>query len=149
MTITQLKFRKSSQSKKKRVGRGNGSGWGGECGRGHKGQKSRSGYNRRYGFEGGQNPLYRRIPKKRGFRNHFKVTYSVLNLNKLDKFFEEGETVDNDILQKRGLIKLDMPYKILGFGKLTKQLTIRAHAVSKLALEKLKSTDTKVEIIDV
>ena len=78
---TELAPAPGSVKKRKRVGRGNASGFGGECGRGHKGQKSRSGYSRKRGFEGGQNPLYRRLPKKSGFRNRFRVEYRILNLS--------------------------------------------------------------------
>ena len=119
-----LKPNKKSRSKKKRVGRGNASGWGGECGRGHKGQKSRSGFKSRPGFEGGQTPLYRRIPKKPGMGSRFKTYYQPINLEQLNRVYEDNEIVDSDTLYDKGLIAKGQPYKILGKGELTKSLTI-------------------------
>eukprot|EP01051_Picozoa_sp_SAG22_P030045 SAG22_NODE_11439_length_485_cov_0.699482_1_plen_103_part_00 len=101
MSLLKLKFVKKATKKRKRVGRGNSAGQGGECGRGHKGQRSRSGFKNRFAFAGGQNPLYRRIPKKRGFNNKFKVYYVPINISYLNDNFIEGELVDLDILVKK------------------------------------------------
>jgi len=132
---------------RKRRGRGNASGLGGECGRGHKGQKSRSGYSRRAGFEGGQMPLYRRLPKKPGFRNHFKTQYECVNLKDLDRCFSEGDTVDPETLVSKGLVKAGVMIKILGDGTLEKKITIKAHRFSKTALEKLSQRSSVVETL--
>ncbi|MEK9658125.1 MAG: 50S ribosomal protein L15 [bacterium] len=145
MTITALDFVKRSRKKRKRVGRGNASGLGGECGRGHKGQKSRSGYKRRFGFEGGQMPLYRRIPKKRGFRNPFKIEYVPINLGIISKLFVDGESVEPEALLKKGIIKRNDKYKILGFGDFSSKLTIKAHAFSKSAMSKIEASKSSTE----
>lgn len=136
-----------STKKRKRVGRGNASGMGGESGRGHKGQKSRTGYSRRSGFEGGQTPLYRRLPKKRGLGNSGSgFQYAVINLATLDSIFAEGDSVTLEILVEKGLAKPLDGLKILGTGELTKSLVIKANAASKSALEKLKKVNASIEI---
>jgi large subunit ribosomal protein L15 len=128
-----LKPAAGATKKRKRVGRGPGSGTGKTAGRGHKGQKSRSGYSRRYGFEGGQMPLVRRIPK-RGFTNIFRVGYQVVNLRDLDRVFAEGDTVTPEAMTEKGLIRGgDKPVKVLAAGELGKKLSVRAHAFSKNA----------------
>ena len=137
---------KGSTFKKIRKGRGNASGKGGECGRGHKGQKSRSGYSRRAGFEGGQTPLYRRLPKKRGFNNKFKVTFDVLNLDDLERCSETN--IDLIYLLKNNLISGNSPLKILGHGKLTKKVTVEAHAFSKSSIEQIEKNSGKAISID-
>ena len=125
-----LKPAAGATKKRKRIGRGPGSGTGKTAGRGPKGQRSRSGYSRRYGFEGGQMPLVRRIPK-RGFTNIFRVGYQVVNLRDLDRVFADGDTVDIEKLTENGLIRGDKkPVKILAAGELSKKLTVRAHAFS-------------------
>ncbi|MGD9252348.1 MAG: 50S ribosomal protein L15 [Holophagae bacterium] len=125
--------------KRKRVGRGPGSGNGKTAGRGHKGQKSRSGYSRRYGFEGGQMPLVRRIPK-RGFFNRFRVEFQVVNLRDLERVFADGDTVSPETMAEKGLVRLGKkPIKVLGDGELTKKLDVRADKFSgsaKAGIEK-------------
>ena len=135
---------KGSTKKRKRVGRGNGSGWGGECGRGHKGQKSRSGYSARPGFEGGKMPLYKQMPKLKGFKPLNKIVYSVVNLSTLDKYFEENQTVNYESLRALGLIPKDAPIKVLGQGNITKPLTIEVDRISESGKKKL--VDAKATI---
>ena len=125
------------------VGRGQGSGKGGTATRGHKGAKSRSGYSKKIGFEGGQMPLQRRIPKF-GFTNIFKKEFQIVNLGQLEKF-TEGETINKDSLIKSGIIKKKrVDLKILGQGEITKPLTVEANAFSKSAIEKITRTGGKV-----
>jgi large subunit ribosomal protein L15 len=134
--------------KRKRRGRGNASGLGGESGRGHKGQKSRSGYKSRPGFEGGQTPLYRRIPKKPGMKNIFKVDYVPINLSTLGLFFKEGDSVNPETLLEKGIIKSNEVYKILGDGELDYKLSIVTYKISKSALKKLSKLEIKVDLIN-
>ena len=127
---------KGSRKRKVRVGRGMGSKLGKTAGSGNKGQKSRRGYSRRRGFEGGQMPLHRRIPK-RGFHNPFGVSYSVVNLEELN-VFPAGETVTPELLRAHGFIRRATdPIKVLGDGELKNKLTIHAHAFSAAAKEKI------------
>jgi len=138
LSLNNLKPAKGSTHKKKRVGRGPGSGLGKTSGRGNKGQKSRSGYSSRAGFEGGQMPLYRRLPK-RGFTNIFKKEWIEVNLAILEKGFESGEEVTPEILHERGLIrKAKHDVVVLGNGELTKSLKISAHRFTKSAKEKIE-----------
>ena len=132
---------------RKRVGRGVGSGLGKTSGRGQKGQNSRSGGGVRPGFEGGQSPLFRRLPK-RGFSNaRFKTTYAVINLSDLDKF-EEGATVTPELLKEMGLIKQGLDgIKVLGNGTLTKKLNVKAHKFSSVAKEQIEKLGGKAEVI--
>ena len=132
---------------RKRVGRGVGSGLGKTSGRGQKGQNSRSGGGVRIGFEGGQSPLFRRIPK-RGFSNaRFKTTYAVINLSDLDKF-ENGTTVTPELLKEMGLIKQSLDgIKVLGNGTLTKKLNVKAHKFSSVAKEQIEKLGGKAEVI--
>lgn len=134
-----------STHKSKRVGRGIGSGLGKTSGRGQKGQKSRAGGSIRRGFEGGQTPLYRRIPK-RGFNNHFSVEYAIVNLNDLERF--ENDTVVNaELLLKEGIIRKELDgLKVLGNGELTKKLTVVAAKFSKTAEEKIQAIGGKTEV---
>ena len=132
---------------KKRVGRGNASGTGGECGRGHKGQKSRSGYKHRYGFEGGQMPLYKRIPKRRGIKNNPKLKFSILNLKQIELFFNDNDVVDRDTLLEKKLIKRNTRIKLLGEGELTKKVSIKVDALSQSAEEKLKKIEINYQIV--
>jgi len=135
-----------SRRKPKRVGRGPGSGLGKTCGRGTKGQNARSGGGRTVGFEGGQMPLKRRLPK-RGFTNKFKKKFALVNVQDLERF-EGGTTVDPSTMFKARLFKkLYDGVKILGKGKLTKPLTIRAHRVSGQAKEKIEKAGGKAEIL--
>jgi large subunit ribosomal protein L15 len=135
-----------SRIKKVRVGRGMGSKLGKTAGAGNKGQKSRRGYSRRRGFEGGQMPLHRRMPK-RGFRNPFGETYSVLNLADLN-VFPAGETVTPDLLRAHGFIRRKADkIKVLGDGDLTTKLTIHAHAFSASAKEKISKAGGTFEVV--
>jgi len=138
MELNNLKPKKGSRHAKKRVGRGPGSGHGKTSGRGEKGQKSRSGYSRMLGFEGGQMPLHRRLPK-RGFTNIFKKDYTVVNLADLERF-DNGATVDEAALRQSGLVKgRSHGIKVLGNGDLTKKLTIHAAKFSKTAKDKIEA----------
>jgi large subunit ribosomal protein L15 len=133
---------------KKRLGRGIGSGLGKTSGKGHKGQWARSGGGVRPGFEGGQMPLIRRIPK-RGFNNHFRKVYSIVNISMLENF-ENGATVDIKELNDKGLIKLvkdSVGLKVLGNGTLTKSLTVKASAFSAQAKEAIEKAGGKAEQI--
>ena len=132
---------------RKRVGRGTGSGLGKTSGRGENGQKSRSGYSRKAGFEGGQLPLYRRLPK-RGFSNAlFKKEYAVINLSDLNKF-EDGATVTPEILKEMGILKNQLSgVKVLGNGKLEKKLNVKAHRFSNVAKEQIEKLGGKAEVI--
>jgi large subunit ribosomal protein L15 len=137
MELNNLKPKKGARHAKKRVGRGPGSGHGKTASRGEKGQKSRSGYSRQIGFEGGQMPLHRRLPK-RGFTNIFKKDYAVVNLADLERF-DNGTTVDEATLRQAGLVKgQNDGVKVLGNGKLSKKLTVSAtkfSATAKAAIE--------------
>ncbi|NQY74173.1 MAG: 50S ribosomal protein L15 [Candidatus Margulisbacteria bacterium] len=138
---------KNSVKKRLRRGRGNSSGLGGECGRGHKGQKSRSGYSRKLGFEGGQMPLYRRLPKKRGFKNPFKIVFCTINVSTIEEFYNDGDTVEMESLKENGLMNGERYIKVLGNGNLKKKVTIKAHKISKSAAEKVKVSGSKLEIL--
>jgi len=134
------------QKKRKRVGRGRGSGHGKTSGRGHKGQGARAGSGPRPGFEGGQMPLKRRVPK-RGFRNPFKKRYALVHLRQLE-VFDPGSDVSLELLHDRGLVrKKDAAVKILGDGSLSKPLTVRAHRFSARAKEKIESVGGRAEVI--
>ncbi|MDD3840360.1 MAG: 50S ribosomal protein L15 [Clostridia bacterium] len=136
----------SDKKKRKRVGRGSGSGYGTTAGRGMNGQNSRSGGGVRPGFEGGQMPLARRLPK-RGFVNIFSKKYSVVNIKDLEKF-EDNTTITPELLLQKGLIKrVNDGVKILGEGELTKKLNVSAHKFSKTAIEKIESAGGKAEVI--
>jgi len=138
-----------SKHKKKRVGRGHGSGHGKTSGRGHKGQKAREGLDIKPFFEGGQTPIIRRVPK-RGFRNPFKIEYVVVNLRDLAKSFSEGEVVDPESLKNKGLVKgKNKLIKVLGDGEISIPLTVRVHAISKSAKEKIERAGGKVELLSV
>ena len=138
MELNNLKPKKGSKHSKKRVGRGPGSGHGKTAARGEKGQKSRSGYSRQIGFEGGQMPLHRRLPK-RGFTNIFKKDYAVVNLSDLDRF-DNGATVDEAAMREAGLVKgQNDGIKILGDGKLTKKLTVHAAKFSGTARKQIEA----------
>ena len=135
-----------STKEAKRIGRGHGSGNGKTAGRGHKGQNARSGGGVRPGFEGGQNPLYRRLPK-RGFHNNFSTVYSVVNVEKLNAF-DEGAVIDINTLLESGLIsKANDGLKILGRGEITKKLTVKASIFSATAKAKIEAAGGKAEVI--
>jgi large subunit ribosomal protein L15 len=145
-SLSNLHPPKGSRIKKVRVGRGMGSKLGKTAGAGNKGQKSRRGYSRRRGFEGGQMPLHRRMPK-RGFHNPFGVTYSVLNLEELN-VFPAGETVTPELLRAHGFIRRKTDrIKVLGDGELTTKLAIHAHAFSKSAQEKISKAGGTFEVV--
>ena len=147
MKLHELQKNIGATHAKKRVGRGSGSGLGKTSGRGQKGQKARSGGSINPVFEGGQLPLYRRIPK-RGFSNHmFKTTYAVVNLDQLN-VFENGTVVTPALLREAGIVKNQLDgIKVLGTGKLEKKLTIQANKFSTSALEKIKESGSKAEVI--
>lgn len=147
MKLHSLQPAPGATTTRKRVGRGVGSGLGKTSGRGQKGQNSRSGGGVRPGFEGGQSPLFRRLPK-RGFSNaRFKTTYAVINLSDLDKF-ENGTTVTPELLKEMGLIKQSLDgIKVLGNGTLTKKLNVKAHKFSSVAKEQIEKLGGKAEVI--
>lgn len=135
MKLNDISPAKGSKQKKKRVGRGPGSGLGKTAGRGHKGQKSRSGFSRRPGFEGGQMPLIRRVPK-RGFTNIFRTEYAIVNVRDLEGF--EGEVTPESLAEK-GFVRRGMPVKILGDGEIGTALTVVAHKFTQSAKQKIEA----------
>ncbi|MBC2704829.1 50S ribosomal protein L15 [Desulfobacula sp.] len=144
MQLHDLAPAQGSRKKRKKVGRGPGSGMGKTSTRGHKGLKARSGGNVRPGFEGGQMPIYRRLPK-RGFFNIFKTNNAVLNVKDLDRF-EDGATIDIDALREAGLVKGRVDgVKILGLGETTKKFSLKNILVSKTAKEKVESAGGSIE----
>ncbi len=143
--LSNLKPPAGQKHKKQRVGQGMGSGRGKYSGRGAKGQKSVSGYSRSRGFEGGQMPLHRRLPK-RGFTNIFKKEYAIINLNRLNEL--EGDAFDLARLMELGVIKKPLDgLKILGTGELTRAVSVKAHLFSKSALEKIQQSGGTAEVI--
>ena len=146
MKLHELKAAGGSTKNPKRKGRGTGTGNGTTAGRGMNGQNSRSGGGVRLGFEGGQMPLYRRLPK-RGFTNIWGTEYTVLNVDALNRF-EAGTVVTPEMLKEAGMVKqVKDGIKILGDGKLEKNLTVQAHKFSKTAIEKIESAGGKAEVI--
>lgn len=146
MKLHTLKPAEGSRKGRKRVGRGHGSGHGKTSGRGHKGQNARSGGGVRPGFEGGQNPIYRRLPK-RGFKNPNRKVYAIVNLKTLDQF-AEGTEVTPELLLEKGVVKnLKDGLKILGDGELSKRLTVKAHKFSQTAEEKITAVGGATEVI--
>jgi len=146
MNLSELHPPAGQKHKRKRVGRGPGSGLGKTAGRGEKGQKSRSGYSRRLGFEGGQMPLVRRVPK-RGFNNIFRKEFAVINLERLDAL--EGAKFSPESLVEAGVIKnLRSGLKVLGDGEIKRAIEVSAHRVSKSAREKIEAAGGKVELLD-
>ena len=143
VNLSSLRPPRGSRHRKVRVGRGIGSKLPKTAGAGNKGQKSRKGFSRRPGFEGGQMPLHRRIPK-RGFHNPFRSEYAILNVEMLNAF-AAGETVGPETLAARGLLRGTRPVKILGEGNLKAALTVRAHAFSQSAEQKIIGAGGKVE----
>ncbi len=146
MKLHELSPAPGSVRETKRIGRGHGSGQGKTAGKGHKGQKARAGRGMQIGFEGGQMPLQRRIPK-RGFNNVFATPYTIINLAVLNRF-EEGAVVDADALLNAGIIK-KAPYgvKVLGNGKIEKALTVKVAAFSESAKAKIEAAGGKAEVI--
>ncbi len=147
MKLYELSPAEGAKTTAKRVGRGHGSGWGKTSGKGHKGQKARSGTGMHPGFEGGQMPLQRRVPK-RGFNNIFAKQIVAININALNAF-NDGDTVDNEALLKAGIVKkVGDGIKILGNGELEKKnLNVKVAAYSKTAKEKIEATGGKAEVI--
>ena len=147
MKLHELKYNDGAVKNANRVGRGTSSGNGKTSGRGQKGQNSRSGGGVRLGFEGGQNPLYKRIPR-RGFNNaRFTVRYAIVNVSDLNRF-EDGSTVTPEMLKEAGLVKKELNgIKILGSGELTKKLTVKANIFTNGAINKIESNGGKVEVI--
>jgi len=146
MTLHTLKS-SCPRENRKRVGRGNGNNWGRTCGRGEKGQKSRSGYSRKAYFEGGQIPLFRRLPK-RGFNNPNHKIYTLVNIKGLEENFEDGDTVDIESLKSKGMIgKNDNDVKILGDGEISKKLTVTVSRFSASASSKIESANGTCNIL--
>ena len=146
MELKDLKPAEGSRHSRKRVGRGNGSGYGKTAGRGLNGQKSRAGGGKRPGFEGGQTPLAMRLPKLPGFRNINRVEYLPVNVSRLEEKFEAGEAVNGESLKAKGIIKHeDALVKVLGDGELTKALTVSVDKVSASAKAKIEAAGGKVE----
>ncbi len=144
--LNELKPVEGARHSKKRVGRGIGSGLGKTAGRGQKGQNSRSGGGVRPGFEGGQLPLFQRLPK-RGFHNHSRVEYAIVNVEQLNSF-ENGSVVDVEAIVKAGLVKEVLAgVKVLGNGKLTKKLTVKANKFSESAKKAIEAAGGSVEVI--
>lgn len=146
MKLHELKPAEGSRKARKRVGRGIGSGHGKTAGRGHKGQNARSGGGVRPGFEGGQNPLYRRLPK-RGFNNPFRKEYTIINVDTLNRF-EDGTHVTPELLIEKGIVKnVRHGIKVLGDGELKVKLTVSAHKFSQSAVEKIEAAGGKTEVV--
>ncbi|GAA0772185.1 MULTISPECIES: 50S ribosomal protein L15 [Clostridium] len=146
MRLHELRPAEGAKKSPKRIGRGTGSGWGKTAGKGQKGQNSRSGGGVRPGFEGGQMPLYRRLPK-RGFTNIFAKEYTCINVDRLN-IFEDGTVVTPELLRESGMAKrVNDGIKILGNGNIEKKLTVKANKISKAAAEKIEAAGGKVEVI--
>ena len=147
MKLHELTATPGSKKSRQRVGRGDGSGWGGTAGRGHKGQRSRSGAAIRHHFEGGQTPSFRRIPK-RGFNSGIKEIFNVVNVEQLAKAFKAGDVVDEKAMRLSALIgKRQAPLKVLGNGELKAKIDVEANAFSKTAEEAIKAVGGNATII--
>ena len=147
MKLHELSPVEGSKKGSRRIGRGHGSGWGKTAGKGHKGQKARSGGSIRPGFEGGQMPLQRRVPK-RGFNNIFAKNVVAINLSTLNRKFNDGDTVDVEALKAAGVVKNGFDaVKVLGNGKLDKKLTVKVSAFSKSAKATIEAAGGKAEVI--
>ncbi|MFH1050927.1 MAG: 50S ribosomal protein L15 [bacterium] len=150
--IGNLTYAEGSRHKKKRIGRGPGSGHGGTSTRGHKGQQSRSGHSRNFAFEGGQMPINRRLPKF-GFNNRFRVEYQVINVSVLQSLVDnnkiENKKVSFDLLYSLGILsKKDVPVKILGNGEITASINVEAHKFSESAKNKIESAGGTIKLIE-
>lgn len=146
MELKDLRPAEGSRKARKRVGRGPGSGTGKTAGRGMNGQKSRSGGGKGVGFEGGQTPLARRLPKLPGFRNINRVEYAPVNVSRIEKYFEAGDVVDGESLCAKGIIKKPTTLvKVLGDGEITKAVTVKVDKVSASAKAKIEAAGGKVE----
>ena len=146
MKLHELKYTECARKARKRVGRGTSSGTGKTAGRGQKGQGARSGGGKKPGFEGGQTPLFMRLPK-RGFTNFNRIEYAIVNLEQLNSF-EAGATVCPQTLKEAGIIKKELDgVKVLGNGKLEKAITVKAHKFSKSAVAAIEAAGGKIEVI--
>ncbi|MCX5782309.1 MAG: 50S ribosomal protein L15 [Elusimicrobia bacterium] len=148
MGLQNLKPAQGSKHRRKIIGRGEGSGHGGSSTRGRKGQKARSGDGKMVGFEGGQMPLLRRIPK-RGFTNRFRKEYEIVNIGRINDVFNSGDEITVEKMIEKGLIKKGSLVKILGDGEINKALNIKASAFSKSAIDKIKKSGGSAETIQV
>ena len=147
MRLNTLKPAEGSKSAAHRVGRGVGSGWGKTAGRGQKGQGSRSGGTKGAGFEGGQTPLAMRLPKLPGFRNPRRIEYTAVNVERLERKFEDGAVIDGAALKAARITKSEFePVKVLGNGELTKKFTVKVDKVSASAQAKIEAAGGKVEL---
>src|SRR5512132_212758 len=146
MDLSNLRPPKGATHSKKRIGRGHGTGQGTQAGRGHKGAKSRSGWKTKRGFEGGQMPLHRRVPK-RGFHNPFRVEYEVVNLDALSERFDAGTDITPELLREHGLVARAGSIKVLARGDIAKKLTIKAHKFSGKAAEKIAAAGGTAEVL--
>jgi large subunit ribosomal protein L15 len=147
MDLSNLRPPKGAKHSKKRVGRGQGSGNGKTAGRGHKGAKSRSGFTHKRGFEGGQMPLHRRVPK-RGFHNPFRKEFEVVNLDALSERFDAGIAITPELMRECGLVGRSGPVKVLARGDISKALTVRAHKFSGKAAEKIAAAGGTAEVLE-
>lgn len=146
MKLHELTYTDGARTGRKRIGRGHGSGWGKTAGKGHKGQKARSGGGVAIGFEGGQTPLYRRLPK-RGFKNPNHIEYAIINLDILNLFENESE-VTLEVLMENKLIKKELDgLKVLANGTLEKKLVVKANKFSKAAIDAIEKAGGKAEVI--
>jgi large subunit ribosomal protein L15 len=147
MALNKLRPPKGATHPRKRVGRGPGSGHGKTASRGSKGAQSRSGFRFKRGFEGGQTPIHRRLPK-RGFHNPFRVEYAVVNLDTLAEVFDAGSDVTPDVLRERGLVRdAKARIKVLGRGEIAKKLTVKAHKFSGSAAQKIQAAGGTADVI--
>ena len=146
LDLSTLKPPVGATKNRKRIGRGEGSGTGVTAGRGHNGQQSRSGYSRKRGFEGGQMPINRRLPK-RGFHNPFRVVYETVNVDTLSERFEAGTEITPSLLREQRLISRRALVKVLARGELTKKLTVKAHGFSKKAAELIVAAGGQTEVL--
>jgi large subunit ribosomal protein L15 len=148
MDLSKLKPAPGSKRPKKRIGRGYGSGQGVQAGRGHKGAKSRSGFTFKRGFEGGQMPLHRRIPK-RGFHNEFRTEYEVVNLDTLAARFDNDAVITPELLHETGVVRRGgLPVKVLARGEVSKRLTVHAHKFSGKAAERLAAAGGAAVVVE-
>ena len=145
MKLHQLHPAEGATRKRRRVGRGRAAGQGKTAGRGTKGWGAR--HNPKLGFEGGQMPIQRRVPKLKGFKNRNRIEWAVINVERLGKEFRAGTAVTPDLLRDRGLVRKTLPVKVLGNGDLGKRLTVSAHAVSESARQKIEAAGGTVEIL--
>ncbi len=146
LTLSNLSPNKGANRERKRVGRGPGSGHGKTAGRGHKGAKSRSGYGRRLGFEGGQMPIQRRLPK-RGFHNKFGTEYTIVSLSQLDQFDADSAVSVQDMVAA-GIARKDMAVKVLANGEITKAINVVVHKISKSAQEAIEKAGGTVTLVE-